>query len=242
MQDETGIAFPSGERLNWKDAEEIAESDVSCFALEIGAIRKILAFSETTNRHCSLMPTTSAPTLLIAGFPMHRIKDTDPQKDTVEKIKAARPRGVVLDTSMGLGYTAIQSAATASHVITIELDPTVVEIAEQNPWSRDLFTNPRIERVLGDSFDLIETYEDGRFDCIIHDPPTMQLAGDLYSGEYYGHLFRILKPHGRLFHYIGDLKSQFGSRVARGVVERLKKAGFSKVAPADKAFGVTALK
>ena len=62
------------------------------------------------------MPTSGAPTLLIAGFPMHRIKNIDPHRDTLNKIKAARPSGQVLDTSMGLGYTAIQAARTSDHV------------------------------------------------------------------------------------------------------------------------------
>src|SRR5690606_958715 len=110
-------------RLTWDAAQTIADAEIACFALENGAIRKIQAFSETTNRHCSLMPTTGAPTLLLAGFPMHRIKGIDPHKDTLAKIKAARPAGVVLDTSMGLGYTAIEAARAAERVITIELDP-----------------------------------------------------------------------------------------------------------------------
>lgn len=237
-----GILFPNAEQLNWRDAETIADSDNACFALENGAIRKIQAFSDVTNRHCSLMPTTGAPTILIAGFPMHRIKDTDPQRDTVEKIKAARPTGRVLDTSMGLGYTAIHAARTASHVTTIELDPAVVQIAQQNPWSQDLFNNPHIDRLVGDSFDYVEEFAEASFNCIIHDPPTMQLAGDLYSGDYYRELARILTAHGRLFHYIGDLKSPFGARIARGVVERLKAVGFARVTPVLDAFGVIASK
>ena len=228
------------------DAERIADADVSCFALESAPdgdqIRKIQAFSETTNRHCSLMPTNGAPTLLIAGFPMHRIKGIDPRGDTLNKIKAARPSGVVLDTSMGLGYTAIEAARTAERVITIELDPAVVAIAQQNPYSRELFTNPRIERRLGDSYDEVEAFAPETFSCIIHDPPTIQLAGDLYSGDFYRELYRILKPRGRLFHYIGDLNSASVSRVVKGVVERLNAAGFRSVTRRPEAFGVLAQK
>lgn len=240
--DDAGIAFPTGERLSWADAETIAESETICFALESGGLRKIQVFSETTNRNVSLMPTTGAPTLLIAGFPMHRIKGIEPQQDTLNKIKAARPTGRVLDTSMGLGYTAIQAARTSEHVVTIELDPAVVEIAEQNPWSRELFTSPKIERRTGDSFDAVEAFADTTFSCILHDPPTIQLAGDLYSGEYYRHLYRILKPRGRLFHYIGDLRSPSVSRIVKGVVARLTAAGFKSVQNHPEAYGVLALK
>lgn len=240
--DDAGIAFPNGERLSWDDASEIAETETSCFALEGDIIRKIGAFSRATNRHCSLMPTAGAPTLLLAGFPMHRIKNTDPYRDTQSKIKAARPLGQVLDTSMGLGYTAIQAARLADHVVTIELDPMVVEIAQQNPWSRELFTSPKIERRVGDSYEEVETFDDETFSCIIHDPPTIQLAGDLYSGEFYRRMYRILKPRGRLFHYIGDLDSPSVSRIVRGVIERLYAAGFKDVKKRPEAYGVSAQK
>ncbi len=240
--DASGVLFPNGERLTWDDAAEIADSEVNCFALEGGSIRKIVTFSETTQRHCGLMPTTGAPTLLLAGFPMHRIKGIDPHKDTLNKIRAAQPQGLVLDTTMGLGYTAIQAARSAAQVVTIELDPAVVEIASQNPWSRDLFDNPKIERRVGDSYDEIESFDNETFNRVIHDPPTFKLAGELYSGAFYRQLYRVLKRGGRLFHYIGDLETSSGHRVMRGVVERLGQAGFTRVSKRQDAFGVVAQK
>jgi predicted methyltransferase len=237
-----GIEYPNGDCLSWDDAEEIADSEVNVYALEENAIRKILIFSEFTHRHVGLMPTQGAPTMLIAGFPMHRIKDTDPHKDTLTKIRAAQPRGLVLDTTMGLGYTAIEAARNAERVITIELDPAVVEIARQNPYSRELFDNSKIERRIGDSYEEIETFEDDTFTRIIHDPPTFKLAGELYSGAFYRQLYRVLKRGGRLFHYIGDLDSPSGHRVMKGVIERLGAAGFTRITKHREAFGVTAQK
>ena len=239
---EDGVEYPNGDRLSWGDVQEIAESEVNVFALEGNSIRKILIFSEFTRRHVGLMPTQGAPTMLIAGFPMHRIKDTDPHKDTLTKIRAAQSRGLVLDTTMGLGYTAIEAARSAERVITIELDPAVVEIARQNPYSRDLFDNPKIERRIGDSYEEIETFEDNSFDRIIHDPPTFKLAGELYSGAFYRQLYRVLKRSGRLFHYIGDLDSTTGHRVMKGVIERLGAAGFTRITKHHEAFGVVAQK
>ena len=106
-----GIAFPNGELLDWHSIEKISKSEVNCFILEDNAVRPIQVFSEYTNRVCSLMPTRGAPSMLIAGFVMHRIKDIDPMQDTVRKIAAISPIvGRVLDTATGLGYTAIEAA------------------------------------------------------------------------------------------------------------------------------------
>jgi predicted methyltransferase len=243
-----GVQIEAG-LLPWAAVEVVIDDENGCFELlpDEGAERlkpdKIQAFSPTTRRHCSLYPTAaSAPTLLIAGFPMHRIKNTDPMQDTRAKIRAADPRGRMLDTSMGLGYTAIEGAKRAQHVTTLELDPTVMEVAARNPWSRGLFSAPNLERRLGDSIDLIEDFEDDRFDRILHDPPTLALAGDLYSGAYYQQLYRLLKRGGRLFHYIGDLASPSGQRTSRGVIERLGKAGFRNVSKRPEAFGVIGFK
>jgi predicted methyltransferase len=238
-----GALFPDGAVLAWPMAEEIADSENACFTLENGCIEKIQTFSDDTNRFCSLMPTQGAPTLLLAGFPMHRIKDTDPHQDTLSKIKAVAPVvGRVLDTATGLGYTAIEACRTAEEVITIELDPAVLEIARLNPWSRALFENPKITQMAGDSFDVIEEFEDASFTRVIHDPPTFSLAGELYSGAFYGQLFRVMRRGGRLFHYIGDLDRGHGQRVARGAMRRLQEAGFNEVRPYPRAFGLVAHK
>jgi hypothetical protein len=174
---------------------------------------------------------------------MHRIKGIDPHHDTLRKIRAIAPAsGRVLDTCTGLGYTAMEAAKTADQVITIELDPAVLEVARLNPWSRQLFDNPAIQQLVGDAFDEIDAFEDGYFSRIIHDPPMFSLAGDLYSGEFYRKLFRVLRQRGRLFHYVGDLESRSGRNVVKGVERRLKEAGFSRVVRRPAAFGVVAYK
>ena len=96
--------------------------------------------------------------------------------------------------------------------------------------------------MIGDSFEEIEKFEANLFARIIHDPPMFNLAGDLYSGEFYRHLFRVLQPRGRLFHYIGDLESKSGRVVTKGVMRRLEEAGFRRVSPRPAAFGVIAFK
>lgn len=237
------VVFPAGASLAWKSIEEISENEVACYSVMENAAKAIKGFSEFSGRVYGLMPTTSAPTMLISGIPMHRIKDTNPYQDTLQKIKAIAPiKGDVLDTTTGLGYTAIEAAKTARSVVTIEIDPTAQEIARQNPWSQGLFENPKITQLIGDAFDEIEKFEAESFSAIIHDPPMFTLAGDLYSLAFYQQAFRVLKHNGKIFHYIGDPESKSGTRVTAGVIRRLQDAGFRRVVRAPRAFGVVAYK
>ena len=194
-----GVRFKAGESLTWKKIRKIGKSPSSCFLVENHSIWKIQFFSERTDLNYSLMATEGAPTMLISGIPMHRIKATDPQKDTVQKIKAVQPVvGKVLDTSMGLGYTAIMAANTAERVVTIELSPATLKVAGYNPWSEGLFNNPKISKVIGDSSLVIRNFQDNSFQRIIHDPPAYRLAGHLFSSCYYRQLYRILRGKGKI--------------------------------------------
>lgn len=238
-----GVRVPDVDLIPWNTIEEIAAADSACFVVEGGHARKIQFFSETQNRAYTLYPTPSAPTMLISGLPMHRIKGTDPRRDTLAKIKTIAPLGGhVLDTALGLGYTAIEAGTTADAVTTIELDPTVEAVCRLNPWSQALFQNPKITRHIGDAFDVIETLPDAAYRRVIHDPPMFSLAGHLYGEAFYRELFRVLTARGRLFHYIGDLKSRSGAGVARGVRQRLASAGFKRVVDRPRAFGLVAYK
>ena len=237
------VLFPTGESLAWAGVEEISGNEIACYAVQDHAAKPIKGFSEFSGRVYGLMPTASAPTMLISGIPMHRIKDTNPHQDTLNKIKAIAPvKGDVLDTTTGLGYTAIEAAKTARHVLTIEIDPMAQEIARHNPWSQALFETPNLSQVIGDAFDEIEKFEAEFFSVIIHDPPMFSLAGDLYSLTFYKQAFRVLKRNGRIFHYIGDPDSKTGARTTAGVLRRLQEAGFQRVVRAPRAFGVVAYK
>ena len=230
--DEVGVVYPEpfDVQLTWAQVTQVAADETHCFRFDGDELVKINTFSADTNRAISLYPTVSAPTMVLAGFPMHRIKDTNPYQDTLQKIKAASPvSGLVLDTATGLGYTATMAAKTAQHVTTCDIDSGVLEICRFNPWSTELFDNPKITQLHGDVFDLIEEMEEGTYTRIIHDPPTVSIAGDLYSGDFYVELYRVLRKGGRLFHYIGDPRSGLGSRTTLGVVKRLREAGFREV-------------
>lgn len=238
-----GVVWPAGPTLTWETVAAIAEDANGCFEIDAaGGAHRIQAFSELTGRHYSLFPTAGAPTMLVAGFPMHRIKAVDPWTDTLAKVRAAAPAGRVLDTCTGLGYTALEAARAAQAVVTVELDPAAQAIARRNPWSQALFGHPKITQHIGDCSEVIETLADGAFNRIIHDPPTFSLGGELYSLAFYQQAFRVLTPNGRLFHYIGDPESKSGASVTKGVLRRLKAAGFARVAARPEAFGVVAFK
>jgi predicted methyltransferase len=237
------VRYPTGERLTWAVAERIIGAPNQCFTIVDDVVDAIAIFSPTSGTLRSLMPTMGAPTTLVSGFSMHRIKGTEPWADTQAKVRAIAPiTGRALDTTTGLGYTAILAARTASEVVTIELDPTGLEIARMNPWSHELFDRPNIQRIVGDAFEVVAEQREASFDRIIHDPPYLSLAGELYSEEMYRRLYRALRAGGKLFHYIGDPQSASGARTTAGVIRRLEGAGFQRVARRPDAFGVTATK
>lgn len=125
-----------------------------------------------------------------------------------------------------LGYTAIHSLRYgALEVITVEKDINVLKIAELNPWSKDL-ENPSIKIILGNAFEVIKKFNDEEFDRVIHDPPRIHLAGELYSFEFYKELYRVLKKNGILYHYTGVPGIVHGHDVAHGISKRLIAAGF----------------
>ncbi len=243
------VTLPNGQWLHWETLENHAGNPNGCYALvDNNSLKKIQLFSTELNRLYTLMPVmdrekSTAPTMLISGIPMHRIKKTNPWRDTKEKTRAAGPfTGAVLDTATGLGYTAIAAAQTANHVITIELDPTVHEICRANPWSQRLFEPEKITRLIGDTDDLIREMDDESFTQIIHDPPMFSLAGHLYSASFYHQLYRVLKKRGKVFHYIGNPKSKSGRSVTNSVIQRFQDVGFTRIQHRPRAFGIVAQK
>lgn len=240
---EQGVKDAAGSMLvDWPGVERVADNDSVCFRLDGGDVNPLRIFSEAANRSFQLWPTPSAPALLISGFLMHRVRDVAPEEGAARMVRAlGKVHGALLDTTTGLGYAAIAAAESASRVVTVELSPVVRDLSRLNPWSRELFEHPRIELRDGDSAELVPTLEPGSFSAVVHDPPAINLAGELYSSVFYGGLRRVLARGGKLFHYVGDAKSPSGSRTTRGVVKRLREAGFSRVTVVEDAFGVLAV-
>jgi len=193
---------------------------------------EIKFYSEKTRKFYRLVRTETWPYLEISGIRMHRADAVDPKTDAILKIKAlGNIYGTILDICTGLGYTAILTARNekVKRVITIEKDENVISIARQNPYSRELFENEKIELIIGDVFYEIRKFEDEYFNFIIHDPPRISIASELYSSEFYKQLFRVLKEGGRIIHYVGRPGIRQGKRYLKGIINRLRLAGFSRI-------------
>ena len=221
------------------DLEKIAQDPRSIYFVE----HKTVYLAATSGKHFyKLAKTGGAPTIEIDGIRMHRTKNTTPEKDAEEKISILGLNGgKVLDTCMGLGYTAIQAhESNAEYVISIEYEPNVIRIAQLNPWSRRLFNEANIHKLIGDSFYLIDALPESHFDYIIHDPPRHNRAGHLYGLEFYKKLARTIKPRGKLFHYTGEPRSKYrGVNLQKGIIKRLGEAGFTNLEYHPSVMGVT---
>lgn len=239
---EEGVTYEEHPVIPWHTIEYLAEQERKVYLVEGDEVEAVTLFSETTRWVRTLAATTGAPTVLVSGKPMHRMKNTDPWADTKAKIKTVGIiKGRVLDTATGLGYTAILAARMAREVVTIELDEEGLEIAKLNPWSKELFTNPKIQQVIGDSYEEVSKFPSAHFEAVLHDPPTTSLSGALYSEEFYRRVKRVLKYGGKFFHYCGDPNSGLGATTTQGVMKRMAQAGFTSVRREPEAFGVSAL-
>lgn len=202
-------------------------------------------FDEKTQKLYQLLPSNTWPALVISGIRMHRYETVDPKEDTIRKVKVlGKLHGTILDVCTGLGYTAIECAKqpNVKKVITVEKDYNCLKIAKENKFSDDLFKNPKIWIVNNDALDFIPQLEGNSVNFIIHDPPSFSIAGELYSLDIYKQFFRILKPKGKLYHYVGNPGGRAGKNLPGSVMSRLKEAGFKKVFKTEYADGVVAEK
>lgn len=219
------------DHVSVRDLQTVADNRDAIFAIERDSLQKVIRFSSATQRVYTLRPTETWPALEISGILMHPVKGTDPKRDAESKVALVSPvRGSVLDTCCGLGYTAIIEARTADVVTVIEKDATVLDLARLNPYSRGLFETPRIKLIHGDATEVVPGFEDGSFDIINHDPPTLGMAGDLYADVFYEHLWRVLRPGGKLLHYVGTPGSKHRRiDLATRVAHRLGRIGFTRI-------------
>lgn len=173
------------------------------------------------------------PILEIDGVRMYLLKNfkspLDYAKEIITQLRIGK-NDVVLDTCMGLGYTAMAAAKTAGKVITCELNRAVLQLAKWNPLSHSLFSSSNIEFKQGDIASVVTGLKKKSFDIVIHDPPRFSHAPQLYSSSFYRELFRICKSRSRLFHYVGSLgKTHRGRKIEKEVAKRLEQTGFEDI-------------
>ncbi|MBI2664624.1 methyltransferase [Candidatus Woesearchaeota archaeon] len=236
----------SDAKVTFSDLAKIADDTAICYFLEKRREpQKLKLFSAETNRFYKLVPTTDAPTVEISGIRMHRTQERTPWQDTLDKISSIAPlKGRVLDTCCCLGYTAIAAAKNdaVTQLFTFENDSNVLEMTDYNPWSRELYLNRKIKLTIGDVYRGVEMFSAAFFDAVIHDPPRFPLAPELYSLDFYKKLHRVLKSGGRIFHYTGNPGEKQGKNFVKGVLKRLREAGFGSVNARPDVLGVTARK
>ncbi|MCX8204346.1 MAG: RsmD family RNA methyltransferase [Candidatus Nezhaarchaeota archaeon] len=234
-----------GRTVSYDELQLALRDEDALFIVEPhGRLRKAILYSEGRLYKLKKVVEDGAPTLEVSGVPIHRIEGTKPWEDAIQKVSLVKvEKGArVLDLCTGLGYTAIASMISgASEVWTIEKDANVLRMAEANPWSRGL-EDPRIVKVLGDVTKVLANFSEGEFKAVIHDPPSITQASELYTVELYREIHRLLEGGGRLAHFVGPTVSRArGMDLMQAVSKRLKSVGF--MVKVDKeAMGVLAIK
>lgn len=192
------------------------------------------------------------PILEIDGLRMQLVKNfktpLDYSKHVVRGLKLpAKGSAAVLDTCMGLGYTAMEAAKKAgvARVVTCEVSDAVVTLAKWNPLSEALFAKSKKNKITvlpGSASELIKNIDSGPFDFVIHDPPRISQAPELYSSDFYRDLCRICRKGARIFHYVGGVGNKKGRKIEKEVMERLSAAGFRGVRYVPGLQGIYAVK
>jgi predicted methyltransferase len=197
-----------------------------------------------------LRPFNGQLVLEIDGLRMQLVRDfrtpLDYSKEVVRGLGIPeKGRFTVLDTCMGLGYTAIAAAERPSveMVVTCEVSDAVITLAQWNPASDPLFEKGgKMIIMKGSASELVKGFESSMFSFVIHDPPRFSHAPELYSAAFYRELFRICKGGARIFHYVGSVGKGKGRSIASEVSGRLSKAGFRGIRSSARLQGVFASK
>ena len=214
-----------------------------CYVIINNQVIPITSFSEQSNYYYKLLPTTDWPTITFSSTPMHRHTRMSPKQSAQQMVDEISPvQGTVLDTCCGLGYTAILAAKKAKHIYTFEIDPTVQEIAQFNPYSEELYNNNKITLTMEDVFEAITKFPNQHFDRILHDPPTFKYAENLYDQSFHKELYRVLKKGGILYHYCPNPKKLKGTMFHPRIVRQLKRAGFTLAIYKPESSGIKAVK
>ncbi len=223
----TDVRLPDGTSMEVKKLQALLRGGLRVYVVNDGIPSPVER--RGANYYYKLMATESAPTLEISGVKMHRTEGCCPYAQAEAIVRAVvRAGDKVLDSCGGLGYTAIWAARLgAERVVSIEHDLDVLEVARLNPWSEEYFFDSRIDVIPEDVTGYLASQPSGCFDAIVHDPPHISRAGELYGRGFYFELSRTLTATGRLYHYVGEPYTKQGHKdIHEGVAERLSSVGF----------------
>ena len=226
---DTVTLLPDGWR--WRDAWHPYPGklkDRTIYFLDGNEFAPVARFADSLIK---LVPTEwGVPTFEIDGIKMLPTAKASPLDDAQRKVALVEPRGkVVLDTCGGLGYfAACCLEAGVARIHSFEKNTDVLWLRTLNPWSPDpAASDGCLQLEHADVSQAIGHLADASFDALLHDPPRLGIAGELYSQAFYGELARVLRRGGRLFHYTGSPnKLTSGRDVPREVARRLEQAGF----------------
>ncbi len=187
-----------------------------------------------------------APTIEINGIRMHRMRPA-PEEDAENKAKflGVKAGERALDTCCGLGYSAGALFRAGCKVTTIEIDDNVLRLAELNPWSQPFFDAVKAGKIRllnGSCAEKIKEFPNASFDVVLHDPPRVSVAKELYAQEFYEQVHRVLGEGGKFFHYTGKPLEKHGKGIRAGVQKRLRKAGFRGIEWNEECLGFKARK
>ncbi len=224
------VTMPDGQDIGMDILKRLGKrrSMNDCFMLDDNELKWLYIF-EGNSVYKLYEPKLDWPTTLsINGSFMHTISTSTPLQEAKAKADALGAiRGNVLDTVFGLGYTAMRlESMGAKSISSYEVSSAVIELAKANPWSKGAFTK-RIHLQEGDASAKIASIKESQFDLVLHDPPTLQSRGELYSLSFYKELFRVLSPGGRLYHFIGTKVQNPKHNYRRGIISRLRECGFT---------------
>lgn len=233
------ILLPDGQRIARRQLAEAFSDPEDCIRMAGGTCRKVYIYSDEQRCYYKLFQPVEhrPPTIVINGATMHAIVGKDPWQDEEGKVGVlprqsvtARRDARCLDTCFGLGYSAqLLGALGFGEVVTCEVDPHVLDVAHANPWSSGAFAGRPVKIEQRDLREVAAASADGAFSCVFHDPPTVQLAGELYAETLYREFARILRHGGVCYHYVGMPGAKGGRDYARGVMRRMQSAGFTKL-------------
>ncbi len=194
--------------------------------------KELFKLATFTDGYYALKMIKGEPVLEINGIRMHVFSASGVftyAKKIVEWLKVKRGERI-LETCFGQGYITRELVKKGANVVGFEISPAVLDIAEWNPYSKELFTNPNVVIKNEDVVEGIKKLKRQTFDKIVHDPPSMRTSPYLYSRPFYRELYRVAKKHTLLYHYIGSFGKKKGKNIKEVVEQRLEEVGWKVIA------------